>query len=345
MSTTAAASWWADPTGHLTQLLLAPTLKTLGVLFGALVVNRIIRWVIRRVVHSLQRQGVQDRLDLIRSRTPKALLATTEPMPGLRRAQRIATIGAIVRNVASVLIWVVALLVLLHLFGIQLGPLIAGAGLAGVAISLSAQQMVRDVLSGIAMLVEDQYGPGDVINVGHAKGTVERVGLRSTQLRSADGTVWHVRNGEVSRLGNDSRGWNRALVDLEVGRGQDVGHALRVLEVVARELGEDEHWRSVLMDKPEVWGVEDIGPGGITMRLVVKTLPARQFDILRELRGRLQVALHAAGIDLPTSGSTLVVSTVGPPTPTSATTPAPKPAKKAAKPAAKRATKAVKRPT
>ena len=179
---------------HLGEMLLTRSPKVAAVLVVAFALNRLARWMVRRLVRSLQRQQVQQRLASIRAKTPRAL-HSTEPLPSLRRSQRADAIGALVRNLSSVVIWLVASAWILQILGVQLGPLVAGAGFVGLAIAISAQQMVTDFLAGIAMLLEDEYGVGDVIDVGLATGEVERVGLRTTRLRAVDGTVWHVRNG------------------------------------------------------------------------------------------------------------------------------------------------------
>ena len=255
-----------------------------------------------------RRDQVQHRLESIRARTPRALLASTDPMPSLRRSQRADTLGAVLRNLSSVVIWVVAAVTILQILGVRLGPLLAGAGFIGLAIAVSAQQMVRDFLAGIAMLLEDQYGVGDVIDVGPATGEVERVGLRTTRLRAVDGTVWHVRNGEIERVGNHSRDWSRVLLDVEVARRTDLALAIGTVERAARELYEDERWRPVLLDDPEVWGVEGLSPASVTIRLAVKTRPFRRDDVARELRARVDEAIERAGIPLPAAAEAVVIS-------------------------------------
>jgi moderate conductance mechanosensitive channel len=184
----------------------------------------------------------------------------------------------------------------------------ASAGFVGLAIAVSAQQMVRDFLAGIAMLLEDQYGVGDVIDVGPATGEVERVGLRTTRLRAVDGVVWHVRNGEIERVGNYSRDWARVLLDVEVARGADLGLATRTVEQAARGLHEDEQWRPFLLDDPEVWGVEGLGPASVTIRLAVKTRPFKRDEVARELRARVDEAIERAAIPLPPATEALVIS-------------------------------------
>jgi small conductance mechanosensitive channel len=283
---------------HLGEVLLTRSLKVAAVLVVAFALNRLARWMVRRLVRSLQRQQVQQRLASIRAKTPRAL-RSTEPLPSLRRSQRADAIGALVRNLSSVVIWLVASGWILQILGVQLGPLVAGAGFVGLAIAISAQQMVTDFLAGIAMLLEDEYGVGDVIDVGPATGEVERVGLRTTQLRAVDGTVWHVRNGEIDRVGNLSRDWRRVLLDVEVARGADLPLATRTVEHAAQELYQDEQWRPWLLDEPEIWGVEGLGPASTTIRLGLKTRPSKRDEVARELRARVDEAIEQAGIRPP----------------------------------------------
>src|SRR6266540_3508946 len=255
-----------DVPTRLGELLLGRATKVAAVLLAAFVVERLARWMVGRVVRGLQRQGVQQRLQSIRARTPRALLATTDPLPSLRHAQRADAIGAVLRNLSSVVIWLLA-----------------------------------------AMLLEDQYGVGDVVDVGEATGEVERVGLRTTRLRGVDGTVWHVRNGDIERVGNKSRDWARVLLDVEVARGADLALVRRTVEQAARELRRDERWRSLLLEDPEVWGVEGLGPASVTIRLAVKTRPSRSDEVARELRARVDEAIEGAEIPLPAPTEALVV--------------------------------------
>jgi small-conductance mechanosensitive channel len=283
---------------HLGEVLLTRSLKVAAVLVVAFALNRLARWMVRRLVRILQQQQVQQRLASIRAKTPRAL-RSTEPLPSLRRSQRADAIGALVRNLSSVVIWLVASGWILQILGVQLGPLVAGAGFVGLAIAISAQQMVTDFLAGIAMLLEDEYGVGDVIDVGPATGEVERVGLRTTQLRAVDGTVWHVRNGEIDRVGNLSRDWRRVLLDVEVARGADLPLATRTVDHAAQELYQDEQWRPWLLDEPEIWGVEGLGPASATIRLGLKTRPSKRDEVARELRARVDEAIEQAGIRPP----------------------------------------------
>jgi small conductance mechanosensitive channel len=160
------------------------------------------------------------------------------------------------------------------------------------------------------MLIEDQYGVGDVVDLGEASGTVEAVNLRSTRLRASDGTVWHVPNGQIVRVGNKSQQYSRALIDVEVAYDSDLRLAEQIIKETADALYEDPDWKSELLEEPEVWGVERIGSGGVDIRLVIKTRPASQFKVMRELRIRVKEALDANGIQAP---APTVVSPSAPP--------------------------------
>jgi moderate conductance mechanosensitive channel len=171
--------------------------------------------------------------------------------------------------------------------------------------------------------VEDQYGVGDIIDIGEVSGTlvtgtVEGVSLRSTRLRSTNGTVWHVPNGTILRVGNMSQQWARALLDVSVVYGSDLDVAQAVIKRAADELWQDPAWADVVLEEPELWGVENLAPEGVTIRLVVKTQPAEQFRVLRELRGRIKAALDEVGVDIATTQRTLVMQRdpSRPPTPT-----------------------------
>jgi small-conductance mechanosensitive channel len=236
---------------------------------------------------------------------PSAVLDTGAM--SLRAAARAETLGLVLRSVASFFIWALAFVTILGQIGISLGPLIAGAGLAGVALGFGAQSLVKDFLAGIFILVEDQYGVGDIVDAGEATGTVEAVSLRTTKLRDVNGTVWHIPNGAIVRVGNKSQQWARALLDIVVSYGSDLDLAQQVIKGVADELWQDPAWTGQVLEEPEVWGVEDLGPAGITIRLVVKTQPSRQFTVMRELRQRLTVGLDAAGVAMPPAQQTVWV--------------------------------------
>jgi small-conductance mechanosensitive channel len=213
-----------------------------------------------------------------------------------RRKQRVRALGSILRSVASITIFSIASVVILGDLGINLAPLLASAGVVGIAIGFGAQSMVRDYLAGIFMLVEDQYGVGDVISIGDATGTVENVTLRVTRLRDVSGIVWHIRNGAIEQVGNESQGWARAVVDYPVPYEVDLAAIRSLLTAATQALWDEPDWRMVLLDPPEVWGAQEITSDEVTMRIVAKTAPLRQWEVERELRARVKAALAAADI-------------------------------------------------
>ena len=160
-----------------------------------------------------------------------------------------------------------------------------------------AQNLVRDFLAGIFMLLEDQYGVGDVINIGDATGTVEAVSLRTTRLRDVNGVVWHLRNGALEKVGNESQGWARAVIDIPVPPELEIGDTRMLMEHAAGSMWKEQRWRKLMLEKPEVWGVQDISVSQIVMRVVTKTLPLRQWEVGRELRERVLSAIDAAAVE------------------------------------------------
>ena len=219
-----------------------------------------------------------------------------------RRKQRVQALGAILRSAASVTIFGIAGFVILGDLGINLAPLLASAGVVGVAIGFGAQSLVRDYLSGIFMLVEDQYGVGDVITIGDATGTVENVTLRITRMRDVNGIVWHIRNGTIDTVGNESQGWARAVIDFPVPFEADLATIRELLAGTGNGMWNEPTWRAVLLEAPEVWGAQEISKDQVTMRMVVKTAPLRQWEVEREMRARIKRALKEAGIMPPPAG-------------------------------------------
>jgi len=183
--------------------------------------------------------------------------------------------------------------------GFDLGPFIAGAGIAGVALGFGAQSLVKDCIAGLFMLIEDQYGIGDIVDLGEAIGEVEEVTLRTTVLRGLDGTVWHVPNGEVQRVGNKSQLWSVALVDVDVAYDTDLDHTRELMLATANEVCGSEAWADDVLDEPVVLGVEALGADGITMRMIVTTTPGSQWALQRRLREALKATFDGAGIEIP----------------------------------------------
>jgi small-conductance mechanosensitive channel len=279
------------------DFVLAKPLKIALVLVLAWLASRLARRAISRFVRSFEEPKIQGGLEQLRDKTPAALLRTSQvPLRGAKRAE---TIGAVLRSVANALIWTLAVITVLGEFNVNLGPLIAGAGIVGVALGFGAQSLVKDFLSGMFMLVEDQFGVGDIIDVGDASGVVEGVSLRTTRLRAVDGTVWHVPNGEIRRVGNKSQQWSRALIDFDVAYRTDLAQAKETIKRVADGVWKDETLGRSVLEEPEVWGVEAFGPQGVAIRLVIKTRPADQWKVMRELRQRMKEAFDEEGIEIP----------------------------------------------
>jgi moderate conductance mechanosensitive channel len=216
-----------------------------------------------------------------------------------RRAQRADALGALASSIVGVVVWTIAVFMVLGTFGITLGPLIAGAGILGVALGFGAQGLVRDFISGVFMLIEDQYGVGDIVDVGEAAGVVEGVTLRTTRVRDVEGTLWHVPNGEIRRVGNSSQQWARVLLDISVSYATDVDQAIEIIEAVAVAMSEEDGYRDLFIGAPEVWGVQALGMDSVDIRLVIKVKPAEQWALGRELRRRIKAAFDAAEVEIP----------------------------------------------
>jgi moderate conductance mechanosensitive channel len=193
---------------------------------------------------------------------------------------------------------VIAGLTILDELGIPTAPLLASAGIVGGAVGFGAQALVRDVISGIFMIIEDQYGVGDVVDLGDASGVVEAVGLRVTRVRDVDGTVWYLRNGQVLRVGNRSQGWARAVLDVGIAYAEDVDQAERLILDVARGLKSDERFAAAFLEEPVMEGIESVTADSVVLRLAVRTEPMQQWPVARELRRRIKERFDAEGVRL-----------------------------------------------
>ncbi|MFE1442044.1 mechanosensitive ion channel family protein [Streptomyces sp. NPDC058739] len=216
-----------------------------------------------------------------------------------RREQRARTIGSVLSSAVTIVLFLMGVAMVLDQVGIALGPVLASAGVVGLAIGFGAQSLVADYLSGLLIMVEDQYGVGDSVDLGEAVGEVEHVGLRLTQVRDLNGGLWHIRNGEILRVRNDSQEWARAVLDVAVAYEANLDEVYHVLEETGRALHRDPDFQDLLLEDPSVWGVQSLDADGVVVRLAVKTVPLQQWSVTRELRRRAKDALDAAGIDIP----------------------------------------------
>lgn len=301
-----------DATGKETlarvvEWIVAKPLKVLLVVAVAWLLVALLRRAIRRLVEGLVAQRDEQ---AARRREETAEAPAGRGTPASARSRRLAeqaergrqraqALGTVLRSVVSVVIWSLAALIVLGEFGVNLGPLIAGAGIAGIALGFGAQTLVRDFLSGVFMLAEDQYGIGDVVDLGDASGVVEEIRLRTTRLRDVNGTVWFVPNGEIRRVGNKSQLWARAVLDIEVAYDTDLETATRVIKAAADSLWEEQPADATILEEPQVWGVEDLGDSSVVLRLALKTEPGEQWAVARVARRRIKEALDAAGIVIP----------------------------------------------
>ncbi len=300
--------WVLDATGNtdlatFADWFLDRPLKFIGVLLAVLILNKIVKRAVRRLVKHIvapDRSAAISRLD--RLGIPGTSLLDDDdddPIVEERRQARAMSISNVLSSTAGVVVWSIGLTTALGTIGIDLGPLIAGAGIAGVAIGFGAQSLVKDCIAGLFMLMEDQYGIGDVVDLGEAVGTVERITLRATVLRSLNGTVWHVPNGEVRRVGNLSQLWSVAVVDVDVAYDSDLNASRAALERAAREVCERQEFTDSVLEPPTVLGVESLGADGITIRVTVKVDPGDQWAIQRAIREHVKTVFDDLGIEIP----------------------------------------------
>ena len=214
------------------------------------------------------------------------------------REKRGRTLSQLLRSVGRIFVVIVALMLTINLF-INIGPLLAGAGILGLAISFGAQSLVKDVISGFFILFENQFALGDVIEAAGKSGVVERMTLRVVVLRDLDGSLHIIPNGEIKTVSNRTQGWSRAVVDVAVAYSEDADRTIEVVLDEARRMAADEEWAALLDGAPEVWGVEAVSDSAVTIRMVVRTQPGSHWGVAREFRRRIKARLHSEGIANP----------------------------------------------
>lgn len=306
--------WIYDTTGNeflaeAADWFVERPLTVLLIIAVALIVNRIVRKAIDRaeirMIRDRERRLEERQAEEVddgrfedqefRAQQKAAQLA----LAAEQAKQRARTVGSVLRSFATTVIFTFAILMALGEFDVNLGPLIAGAGIAGIALGFGAQSIVKDFLSGFFMLVEDQFSVGDVVDVGEASGLVEATTLRTTRIRDVNGTLWYVPNGEIHRLANKSQQWARAVLDIEVAYDTDIATASRVIKEVAVSVWRDHLPTATIIEEPEIWGVERFGESSIAIRLVAKVEPGEQWMTGRVIRQRLVEAFAREGIEIP----------------------------------------------
>lgn len=283
----AVCDWVHDRTGNgvlagLVDWFIGRPLTIVAIVAVAWVVTRIARRFVRRM---MRRVADSDGLPSLTALSPRARRSpdgVTVQDP--RRVARATSIGGVASSTISVFIWCIAVVMIVGQLGVDLAPLIAGAGIAGIAIGFGAQSLVRDCLAGFFMVIEDQYGIGDIVDLGAASGVVERLTLRTTVVRGQDGTLWHVPNGEVRRVGNLSQLWSVAVVDVAVPHDRPLDEAKAAVMAAATAVCADERFASTVLEAPQLLGVEQVAADNVTLRLLAKTAPGAQFALQRALR-------------------------------------------------------------
>ncbi|MBS2937197.1 mechanosensitive ion channel family protein [Nocardioides sp. J2M5] len=273
-------------------------------LVGLILIGLVVRWLLHRLIDRVTKRAevgvLPDRISrAITGGRMGAALNLTEDPGYTRRVQRAATMGSLLKSIVSGVVFTVIALMFISELGYDIAPLIASAGIIGVALGFGSQALVKDFLSGIFMIFEDQYGVGDEVDLGEASGTVEAVSLRVTRLRDVNGTVWYVRNGEILRVGNMSQNWARTVLDVRVAYGEDLARVQRVLADIAHDLWEDEDFKGRVIEEPSVWGVQELAPDSVVVRVALKTAPLEQWAVAREMRQRIKARFDLEGFEVP----------------------------------------------
>jgi small conductance mechanosensitive channel len=280
-------------------------LKIVIILVGAVMVNRLVKrtinGMVERLVTTREEEEQESKSGALVARMGRRARGKLRRIneKAERSRQRALTLGAVLRSIAGAAIYMMATMLALGEVGFDLAPLIAGAGIVGLAIGFGAQSLVADFIAGIFVVIEDQYGVGDYVDVGAASGTVERVSLRTTVLRDPEGTVWVIPNGEIRRVGNFSQLFSYVQMNVDVAYDTDIDLAASVIKGVADELWREGSDSTTILEEPVIKGVQNFGADSISIRLSVKTEPGEQWQTGRVLRARLKRAFDANGIEIP----------------------------------------------
>lgn len=280
--------------------------KVAAIVLGAFALSWLMRRLIGRVVERIVR-GAKTRADAEDTRA-----IDISPLAEVRIVQRTRTLGSILSNIVNVTIVIVALLMIVGVVNPDiLGSFTLLSAAIGAGLGFGAQNIVKDVLNGMFIVAEDQIGIGDVVDLGLATGIVEYVSVRVTHVRDVNGTLWFVRNGEITRIGNLSQGWARVIIDLSVPTDADIDDVEQTMLDSAKEMARESKWRGRIIEKPEIWGLESVNGDALVIRLVVKTRPNAKDDVARALRLRLKRAMDDLGVKIPQLNSTILTGLDG----------------------------------
>ena len=285
--------WWVT----LWDWLIGTPLEIIATIIIALVLQKALGWIIRRVVLRTSERARRERLEQTRKVTRTAELSVI--LLTQRTEQRAAAIGSLLSSIIAITVWGVAIIVILESLSVDIAPLLASAGVIGVILGFGAQTLIKDYLSGIFIILEDQFGVGDIVDVGPVVGTVEEVSLRYTRLRDMSGVVWYVRNGEILRVANRSQGWTLAIVDIPVDYDSDLDRVRDLIEKVAIDMDEDPTYDDMLLGQPQFAGVESMSGNAVVVRVTAKAVPEMQVQLVRSIRERIKLSFDRAGIIVP----------------------------------------------
>ena len=285
--------WWVT----LWEWLIGTPLEIIATIVIALILQKTLGWIIRRVVLRTSERARRERLEQTRKVTRTAELSVI--LLTQRTEQRAAAIGSLLSSIIAITVWGVAIIVILEALSVDIAPLLASAGVIGVILGFGAQTLIKDYLSGIFIILEDQFGVGDIVDVGPVVGTVEEVSLRYTRLRDMSGVVWYVRNGEILRVANRSQGWTLAIVDIPVDYDSDLDRVRDLIEKVAIDMDEDPTYDDMLLGQPVFAGVESMSGNAVVVRVTAKAVPEMQVQLVRTIRERIKLSFDRAGIIVP----------------------------------------------
>jgi|MGYP000296443429 small-conductance mechanosensitive channel len=286
-----------DQASNLWEYLQGPPLQILIIVLLAVAIRWISVAVLNRIIKRMAAQGRRERLG--ETRRAERTQELSEVLMSQRRQQRAEAIGALLRSVITATVLIIALLLILPILGIDVAPLLASAGVLGVALGFGAQSLVKDYLSGIFLVFEDQYGVGDLVDLGEAVGVVEDVTLRITRLRDLSGVVWYVRNGEILRVANQSQGWVLAAVDIPVAYDENLDKVRECINAVAEDMYGDPQYDDMLLGKPTYAGVESVSGEAVFIKVIAKAAPEKQIPLTRAIRARVKESFDRAGVRVP----------------------------------------------
>lgn len=262
----------------LTSWLTTSGIKIIGILISLFILFQMSRWIVKWM---------------------EKFVYEKDPLQASEAKKRAHTLGNILRHAFLIIITFVAVLMILGELEIQLGPLLATAGIGAIAIGFGAQSLVKDVISGFFIILENQYRIGDVIEVAGVSGLVESVSLRKTVLRDLQGKVHTIPNGEIKVVSNFSKEWSRSVLDLGISYREDIDRIVDLLIQIGKEMGSEEPYKSAILEPLQVLGVEKFDESQMVIRMMVKTAPLKQWEVGRELRRRIKIRFDEKGIQLP----------------------------------------------